>query len=68
MFLSWMRRGVLLEIDALKLAVVLPQDVLANQGDLCRLLPQIEANLQAAGFWQWKQDILFYYGLTQCLF
>jgi hypothetical protein len=60
---AWVQR----RIDALQLAAVLPEDVIANEGDLCRLLPQIEANLQAAGFKLWKQDILYFYGFTKCV-
>ncbi len=60
---EWVQR----RIDALELAVALPQDVIANDGDLCRLLPEIRANLQVAGFPLVEETILYFYGFAECL-
>jgi len=60
---AWAQR----RIDALRLAVTLPRDVIATEGDLCLLLPDLYQNLRDAGVSILRPVILWFYGFVRCV-
>lgn len=59
----WIQR----RLESLDLAVTLPEDVIASEGDLCRLLPYLRDTLASNGVRFVKQVILFWYGFIRCV-
>src|SRR5439155_4812743 len=60
---TWVQR----RIDSLHLAVTLPPDVIASEGDLCLLLPALYQILIDEDVRLYKEVILVAYGFAKCV-